>query len=567
MTVLLTPLAPTSETASTTAEKSATLTSNGENTGDGQEFERYLQEAKNPVDPNKPESETHSAEGEAEPGSIPKAGNEQTKIVSLVEGERDTAQEPIGLDLNAEDQSHTVITGEHPDTAKPAENLLKQPTRGEEMIKTDESLSLNVSSDVSLDEEEVSGEFDEYFDDKDDVDNPNIEVEQLNPKPIASSGSTPLIKHSEQIEEHQDSMAVDDKSDNSEFINETDNNLLVEGEKLEQNSSDADENSESGFSGKILTQPVTAENQPPTGSLKVDESAVASLHRPYRFQQPPELPQTSLTPSIGSTSSLSKSDTVNELNNSLLREVVKGATKSIPEGQVASERMISTLNQPAPKADLPLSGQTALGNGENILGNGTKPADSIMEKVANFNLGQGQGRELSVPQDTKLNHNLQVPLYDASNLAGEWRGVKGPVQMPVNIQFGQPQWANMVAERSAMMLSQKIDFAELQLDPPELGPLQVKVNVQQDQATVQFVTANAQVREALEHTSSRLRELLEQESMDLVNVDVSDQSDTSGDHQESDALAESAVSDDLEENVIETSTSSIEASYGVNYYV
>ncbi len=99
------------------------------------------------------------------------------------------------------------------------------------------------------------------------------------------------------------------------------------------------------------------------------------------------------------------------------------------------------------------------------------------------------------------------------------------VQMPVNIKFGQPEWAGMVAERTAMMASQKISFAELQLDPPELGPLQVKVTVQHDQASVNFVSASPAVRDSLEQTAVRLREMLDQQGVDLVDVNVADHSD------------------------------------------
>ncbi|MFT5084637.1 MAG: flagellar hook-length control protein FliK, partial [Lentisphaeria bacterium] len=72
----------------------------------------------------------------------------------------------------------------------------------------------------------------------------------------------------------------------------------------------------------------------------------------------------------------------------------------------------------------------------------------------------------------------------------------GRVQIPVNITFGHPEWGTMMAERTAMITAQNIKFADIQLDPPELGPMQVKVSVNQDQASVTFVSANAQVRDA-----------------------------------------------------------------------
>ncbi|MFL0809567.1 MAG: flagellar hook-length control protein FliK [Agarilytica sp.] len=148
----------------------------------------------------------------------------------------------------------------------------------------------------------------------------------------------------------------------------------------------------------------------------------------------------------------------------------------------------------------------------------------------------------------------------ASNIAGR-------VQLPVSITFGENGWANMVAERSAMMASQSLKFAELQLDPPELGPLQVKVVINQDQASVSFVTANANVRDALDQSVARLKELLQEQGIDLVDVDVSDQpsqepedeADESGNQLASGEDAESA---EHAEKTLQTVTTT----YGVDHY-
>ena len=143
------------------------------------------------------------------------------------------------------------------------------------------------------------------------------------------------------------------------------------------------------------------------------------------------------------------------------------------------------------------------------------------------------------------------------------------VALPVTIQFGQPQWANMVAERSAMMAAQNIEFAELQLDPPELGPLQVKVSVSQDQqASVSFVANNQAVREALENSSQRLRELLEEQSIDLVDVDVSEHGGEGHGESEKEALDSANFTANSEhqgdESLIDEQT--ILAKYGIDSY-
>lgn len=93
----------------------------------------------------------------------------------------------------------------------------------------------------------------------------------------------------------------------------------------------------------------------------------------------------------------------------------------------------------------------------------------------------------------------------------------------VGVQFGRAEWNSAVAQKVAQMAAQNLNFAEIQLDPPELGPLQVRVNMNHDQASVVFSSHSAQVRDALEQGQQRLRELFESEGLNLVDVDVGDQ--------------------------------------------
>ncbi len=96
--------------------------------------------------------------------------------------------------------------------------------------------------------------------------------------------------------------------------------------------------------------------------------------------------------------------------------------------------------------------------------------------------------------------------------------------MPNQAKAGQPQWQTAVAERVAIMATQRLTSAEIQLDPPELGQLQVRVTLNQEQASVSFASQHAVVREALDQTAQKLRDMFDAEGLNLVDVDVSDQS-------------------------------------------
>ncbi len=102
--------------------------------------------------------------------------------------------------------------------------------------------------------------------------------------------------------------------------------------------------------------------------------------------------------------------------------------------------------------------------------------------------------------------------------------LNGKVGVAVNVPFGTDQWQQAIGERAVLLVRQNIQSAELQLDPPELGPLQVRIQINQDHAVVNFSSANAQVREALDQTLARLKEMLQEQGFTQVETGVSDQS-------------------------------------------
>ena len=77
--------------------------------------------------------------------------------------------------------------------------------------------------------------------------------------------------------------------------------------------------------------------------------------------------------------------------------------------------------------------------------------------------------------------------------------------------------------------------ATLTLNPPDLGPLQVVLNVSNDQASVAFTAAQPEVRQALEQALPKLRETMGEAGITLGNTSVS-----SGSQEQQQAFAEMA---------------------------
>ena len=97
-------------------------------------------------------------------------------------------------------------------------------------------------------------------------------------------------------------------------------------------------------------------------------------------------------------------------------------------------------------------------------------------------------------------------------------------QMSLATPLTQPAWGDEFNQKITWMASQRNQSAELHLNPPHLGPLDVVLKMNGDQATATFTSPHAAVREAIEQAMPRLREMLADSGIMLGNAMVSDQS-------------------------------------------
>lgn len=86
-------------------------------------------------------------------------------------------------------------------------------------------------------------------------------------------------------------------------------------------------------------------------------------------------------------------------------------------------------------------------------------------------------------------------------------------------QFGQG-----VADRVALMMDGNLTSAKLQVNPPALGPIEVRIALQGGHAQVSFSSHSAVTRDALEASSPKLREMLGSQGFSQVSVDISQRS-------------------------------------------
>ena len=103
-----------------------------------------------------------------------------------------------------------------------------------------------------------------------------------------------------------------------------------------------------------------------------------------------------------------------------------------------------------------------------------------------------------------------------------------PIAPPSSIMASlQPREAasEAVFAQVNIMLAKNLKQADIRLDPPELGRLQVKLNLSQETASVQFVVSNQVVKEVIEQSMPRLREMFVQHGLQLAQSSVQQESD------------------------------------------
>lgn len=100
-------------------------------------------------------------------------------------------------------------------------------------------------------------------------------------------------------------------------------------------------------------------------------------------------------------------------------------------------------------------------------------------------------------------------------------------QLGQKLNLLQPEASNQLKEKMLMMVKDKVHTAEIRLDPSELGSMQIKISLQQDQMSVQFMVQQGNAKELMEQQMPKLKELLQQQGIELSQGSVQQQNQSS----------------------------------------
>ncbi len=192
-------------------------------------------------------------------------------------------------------------------------------------------------------------------------------------------------------------------------------------------------------------------------------------------------------------------------------------------GRQISEAL-STLSDKGQGSDIGRQIQDLLGAAKAEIVSADVGAKSFLAATAG-------GGELTSTQTNTINSAISgLAQVQTASPQGSGASVAPP---PITTPMGEEAWGQAMGDRIMWMVGKGVQAASIRINPPDLGPIHVRLSVNNDQTSVQMLVQNGVVKEALEAAMPRLREMLQEGNMYLVNVDVShrespDQSSGSG---------------------------------------
>ncbi|KVA66459.1 flagellar hook-length control protein [Burkholderia cepacia] len=202
-----------------------------------------------------------------------------------------------------------------------------------------------------------------------------------------------------------------------------------------------------------------------------------------------------------------------------------GATASAP-ASTASAGATAPLTPKVPTSD------RTLADAKGALATQQTPAQATAQALqANANAQSGEQHALAAAGDATdpaasatLAAGATAAAATQANLqlspaAGAIAAANAHVLAP---HIGTPDWTDALSQKVVFLSNAHQQSAELTLNPPDLGPLQVVLRVADNHAHALFVSQHAQVRDAVEAALPKLREAMESGGLGLGSATVSD---------------------------------------------
>ena len=186
----------------------------------------------------------------------------------------------------------------------------------------------------------------------------------------------------------------------------------------------------------------------------------------------------------------------------------------------SSRQVADPLQTTSQAHTAPLPAELSAGNMNNVNTPFPSPVNSFNQTIdaANFaDSGKSLPPSMTPASVTPVaTHTSSTPLTDT---AADTTANDAPA---IAAEFGQPDWPEEFGRKITWLATQRMQAAELKLHPAHLGPIEISLQLSDDQRlTAQFVSHHPAVREAIEANLPRLREIMAENGITLADTSVS----------------------------------------------
>ncbi|NNC76720.1 MAG: hypothetical protein HKN77_02085 [Woeseiaceae bacterium] len=125
--------------------------------------------------------------------------------------------------------------------------------------------------------------------------------------------------------------------------------------------------------------------------------------------------------------------------------------------------------------------------------------------------------QLQIDSSQRFGHEMTAPLARQPHTS-----TLPTLSQTIDLPVQQKGWDNALAERVTVMANTRLQNAEIRLTPADLGPLKIRLAIEDGTANVSFHSQHVTTREAIEQALPRLREMLAENGLSLGQASVGD---------------------------------------------
>ena len=239
---------------------------------------------------------------------------------------------------------------------------------------------------------------------------------------------------------------------------------------------------------------------------------------------------------VSNTSAQASLQLADNVNVNLLGKSSESAIKNVKDNSALFD-LNTTENQFVLNTEVDITSNDSIKSGFDDRQDFSKFLSSSLAKVAEM-----QGKSVNIATDSAINSVVDLSAGVAMSANFVTSGPQlltqpqgySPLGNAINTYFGSTGWNQEVSQKVIWMVGGTDQSATLTLNPPDLGPLQVVISVNNDKADTQFISDNPDVRLALEQGVETLREMMRESGIELgkANVSAGNQSQSNGNQPE-----------------------------------